>query len=571
MGNDSEATKHATGQWADVHQIRQAYCVSTERMVKANDTVTEDQRRRGFKCITCQQPVSYVVSHKRKMKDSDDCTTVQPHFRHLKNADCPLIQKYKAGESDEHFQAKFSIKEVKGFYQQCSAEGCRHILKRYYLDSNWVHQVEQRLEGAGYIYDAVFYDDSGHPKFVVEIKHTNAISYDKQKWLRDRPFPYVEVNACDVQKGAFVPVLTCSAESRRCAGCEFDLKQDWWLGQKTSVLAFVRKHAPELSHTLKYCLLSALSPSLRGDKQVVEILVAGRLCTFKSASDRLRSDKDFVLKLCKQGYGDVVLKGILFKSRIKQLVPHGKGFIGQYSGFIGKYSGICGICQSQLKGTRIVCLSTRQKHTSSKQQERQPSEQTHSQSKIYMHAKCVHNREKRKQKSQRTDEIFSWREVFVAAVRANSDLNFIRDVPKILQRDKELMLAYLRKDICDHVSGLPPLGTGTMKVDYGWMDGEPNDDNWFSHIHPSLRKDTEIMMAVAACDPFMALRSADDSLKVNVDFVINTLEKMQQMQIQYDGIHGADENTIEHVSPSHHCNERVIELCKLMKEYEESR
>jgi hypothetical protein len=81
----------------------------------------------------------------------------------------------------------------------------------------------------------------------------------------------------------------------------------------------------------------------------------------------------------------------------------------------------------------------------------------------------------------------------------------------------------------------------------------------------------EIMMAVTACDPFMALRSADDSLKANIDFVINTLENMQQMQIEYDGIHGAGENTIEHVSPSHYRNEHVIELCKLMKEYEESR
>ena len=102
----------------------------------------------------------------------------------------------------------------------------------------------------------------------------------------------------------------------------------------------------------------------------------------------------------------VVLKCILFKTRIKQLVPHGKGFIG-------KYSGICGICQSQLKGTRIVCISschkqsqlpeitasilcpsTRQKHTASKQQETQPSDQTHSQGKIYMHAKCFDDREK---------------------------------------------------------------------------------------------------------------------------------------------------------------------------------
>ena len=65
------------------------------------------------------------------------------------------------------------------------------------------------------------------------------------------------------------------------------------------------------------------------------------------------------------------------------------------------------------------------------------------------------------------------------------------------------------------------------------------------------------MTAAAERYPLLALRMACDSLKVNVNFVINVLEKMT-----VDDRDSFDGDLIEYVQPSHHCNERILELSR---------
>ena len=159
--------------------------------------VTNDIKDAGFECITCKARVSHVRDFTRTMAAHGGQCQVSAHFRHSSDSECLLLRKYaRGGETAEHFNAKYDCAHVSRFEMVCTRDGCDNVIHQYGIDPKWNHLVERKLGDARYVYDVVFVDaETQSPQFVVEVKETHAVEYDKREHMKTLPCPYVEVRA----------------------------------------------------------------------------------------------------------------------------------------------------------------------------------------------------------------------------------------------------------------------------------------------------------------------------------------------------------------------------------------
>ena len=102
-----------------------------------------------------------------------------------------LNQKYKGGESEEHFDAKHNVKGV-SLFTVPNCDTCQIGREHIIVDPTWIFKNEYILDR--WTCDAVFLDMEGNVKFVVEVYCKHKTTGDKLEWLLQQPFRYVEVD-----------------------------------------------------------------------------------------------------------------------------------------------------------------------------------------------------------------------------------------------------------------------------------------------------------------------------------------------------------------------------------------